>query len=81
MVIIKNCIWVMSEMNTWIDFCIITENEKDMDRAKKIVEAAYNDWWEIEDAQFEPIADYIGSRLYEKGIEFDIYFKNESEDE
>lgn len=81
MVIIKNCIWVMSEMNTWIDFCIITENEKDMDRAKKIVEAAYNDWWGIEDAQFEPIADYIGSRLYEKGIEFDIYFKNESEDE
>ena len=81
MVIIKNCIWVMSEMNTWIDFCIITENEKDMDRAKKIVEDAYNDWWEIEDAQFEPIADYIGRRLYENGIEFDMYFKNESEDE
>jgi hypothetical protein len=68
-------------MNTWIDFCIITENEKDMDRAKEIAKAAYNDWWEAEDTQFEPIADYIGSRLYEKGIEFDIYFKNESEDE
>lgn len=81
MIIMKNCIWVASDMNTWIDFCIITESENDMDRAKEIAKAAYNDWWETEDAQCEPIADYIGRRLYEKGIEFDMYFNNESEDE
>ena len=79
MVILKNCIWIVSDMNTWIDFCIITESEKDMQRAKVIAEAAYDEWFESDTC--ETIADHIGMRLYENGIEFDMYFKDESEDE
>lgn len=78
MVKIKKCINVYSDMNTWIDFCIITDS--DIEKANEIIEAAYDDWWEAPDAEFEPIADYIGRRLYENGIEFDIYFKDEEED-
>ena len=78
MVEIKTCINVWSDMNTWIDFCIISDC--DIELAKEVVQAAYDDWWVCEDAQFEPIADYIGRRLYENGIEFDIYFKNEEDE-
>ena len=77
MIIVKKCIWVVSDINTWIDFCILTEN--DVEKAKLIVETAYDEWFESTNC--ETIADYIGTKLYENGIEFEMYFKNESEDE
>lgn len=75
----KTCINVWSDMNTWIDFCIITES--DIELAKEIIQQAYDDWWELEDVQFEPLGDYVSRCLYEKGTEFEIYFKNEEEDQ
>lgn len=47
--------------------------------AEKIIRKAYDDWWELEDAAFEPIADYVSRCLNENGIEFEIYFKDEDE--
>lgn len=75
----KTCINVWSDMNTWINFCILVEN--DFEKAEEIVKKAYDDWWELEDAQFEPLGDYVSRCLYESGIEFEIYFKDESEEE
>lgn len=74
----KTCINVWSDMNTWIDFCIIVL-PKDYFMAEKIIRKAYDDWWELEDAAFEPIADYVSRCLNENGIEFEIYFKDEEE--
>ena len=72
----KTCINVWSDMNTWIDFCVII-TAGDLEFAKQIIYKAYEDWWELPDVQFEPIADYVSRCLYENGIEFEIYFKNE----
>lgn len=74
-----NCINVFSDMNTWIDFCIILKDNHEFLRAEEIVRKAYDDWWELPDAQFEPIADWIGRCLEKNGIEFEMYFKDESE--
>ena len=74
----KTCINVWSDMNTWIDFCILVDN--DFNKAEEIVRKAYDDWLELEDAQFEPLGDYVSRCLYESGIEFEMYFK-ESEEE
>ena len=71
---------VFSDMNTWIDFIIIPCKSKDFTKAEEIVSKAYDDWWTLPDAEFEPIADWVSRCLTENDIEFDIYFKNEEED-
>ena len=75
----KTCINVYSDMNTWIDFCIVIGVYEDFAKAEEIVQKAYNDWWELPDEQFEPIADYISRCLMENEIEFEIYFKDAKE--
>ena len=76
----QNCILIYSDMNTWIDFCILV-SDKDFNKAKEVIEKAYDDWWTLPDAEFEPIADWVSRCLTENDIEFDIYFKNEEEDD
>ena len=76
----RNCILVYSDMNTWIDFCILV-SDKDFNKAKEVIEKAYDDWWTLPDAEFEPIADWVSDKLKENGIEFEIYFKHEEEEE
>ena len=76
----KTCINVYSDMNTWIDFCIVIGVYEDFTKAEEIVQKAYDDWWELPDAQFEPLADWVSRCLKENDIEFGIYFKNEEED-
>ena len=76
----RNCILIYSDMNTWIDFCILV-SDKDFNKAKEVIEKAYDDWWTLPDAEFEPIADWVSDKLKENGIEFEIYFKYEEEEE
>lgn len=77
----KTCINVYSDMNTWIDFCIVIGVYEDFTKAEEIVQKAYDDWWDSEEADSDiPIAEYIGMKLTENDIEFEIYFKNEEED-
>lgn len=71
----RNCINLYSKWNTWIDFCILIPSQEDFEKAKEIVQKAYDDWWEDSDAQYETIGDYIGIRLSENDIEYEIYFK------
>ena len=76
----RNCILIYSDMNTWIDFCILV-SDKDFNKAKEVIEKAYDDWWTLPDAEFEPIADWVSDKLKENGIEFEIHFKYEEEEE
>lgn len=75
----RNCILIYSDMNTWIDFCILV-SDKDFNKAKEVIEKAYDDWWTVTDAEFEPIGDWVSDKLKENGIEFEIYFKHEEEE-
>lgn len=75
----KMCINVWSDMNTWIDFCILVANTV-LEKAEEVVQKAYDDWWELQDEQFEPLADWISRCLTDNEIEFEIYFKDESEE-
>ena len=77
----KTCINVYSDMNTWIDFCIVIGAYEDLTKAEEIVQKAYDDWWELPDAQFLPIAEYIGNCLEDNGIKFEMYYSNEEEDD
>ena len=40
----KTCINVYSDMNTWIDFCIVIGAYEDFTKAEEIVQKAINDW-------------------------------------
>ena len=78
----KTCINVYSNMNTWIDFCIVIGAYDDFTKAEEIVQKAYDDWWDSEEADYDiPIAEYIGMELTENNIEFDMYFNNDEEEE
>ena len=47
----RNCILVYSDMNTWIDFCILV-SDKYFNKAMEVTAKAYDDWWKLPDAQF-----------------------------
>ena len=79
MVIERRCINLYSDMNPWMDLIILV-NDEDFDKAKEVAEKAFDDWWTASDAEFEPIGDWISDKLKENGIEFEIYFKYEEED-
>ena len=66
-------IHVFSELNTWIDMLIMPENDMELDRAEKIVNAAYDDWFSCENDSDMPIGDYISSELNKASISHTIY--------
>ena len=73
----KTCINVYSELNTWIDFCVVIGMYEDFNKAEDIIHNAYDDWFSNETD--EPIADYICRLLCENDVEFEIYFKSDEE--
>lgn len=80
MIVTRICINVFSELNPWIDFCILVD-EMQFNKAKEIVEKAWDDWWDDDCGYDEPIADYISSCLTDNGIEHEIYFSDDNEEE
>ena len=81
MVNVRTCINVYSEMNPWIDFCIVLEDEKDVTEAKEIIEQAYEEWFSSDNATDLPIADYISDKLSDVCIWHEIYFSGKEEEE
>lgn len=81
MVNVRTCINVYSEMNPWIDFCIVLTDEKDISDAKEIIEQAYNEWFSAKNQTDEPIMEYISRRLTEVCIEHEIYFTGKEEED
>ena len=77
-----SCINVYSEINPWIDFVIIPMSYSHFSEVEDIINQAYNDWFDGEEADSDiPIVEYIGMKLKENDIEFEIYFKEKEEDE
>ena len=75
----KTCINVYSDMNPWIDFCIVIGAYEDFTKAEEIVQTAYDEWFENESD--EPIAEFISQCLKENDIDHEIFFKAEESDE
>ena len=81
MVRTKTCINVYSEMNPWIDFCVVLENENDISDARKIIEQSYDSWFSAKNQTDEPIMEYISRRLNEVCIWHEIYFTDKEEED
>lgn len=81
MVRTKTCINVYSEMNPWIDFCIVLENENDISDAREIIEQSYDSWFSAKNQTDEPIMEYISRRLNEVCIWHEIYFTGKDEED
>ena len=80
MVRTKTCINIYSEMNPWIDCCIVIADEKDIPDAKEIIEQAYDSWFSAKNQTDEPIIEYISRRLTEVW-EHEIYFTGKDEED
>ena len=81
MVRTKTCINIYSEMNPWIDFCIVLKNENDISDARKIIEQSYDSWFSAKNQTDEPIMEYISRRLNEVCIWHEIYFTDKEEED
>ena len=81
MVRTKTCINIYSEMNPWIDFCIVLENENEILDARKIIEQSYDSWFSAKNQTDEPIMEYISRRLNEVCIWHEIYFTDKEEED
>ena len=75
----KTCINVCSNVNEWID-CMFIVDEPDVEKAKEIITQAYDEWWE-DDEICNTITDWICKALRENNIEFEVYFKENEEEE
>lgn len=76
---VKSAIILRSELNTWIDICIVPNNYEDFNKVRYFAEKAYDDWFD-EDTD-EPIGDYIKRKLNEYECSFEIYYASEEEEE
>lgn len=71
----QSCIHVYSELNEWIDLCILVSDDN-YDEAINIVQSSYNDWFENDSC--DAILDYILNSLTENDIEYKAYFNVEN---
>lgn len=81
MVNVRTCINVYSEMNPWIDFCIVISDEKDVPDAKEIIEQSFREWFSAKNQTDGPIMEYISRRLTEVCIEHETYFSCKEEED
>ena len=70
------CIRIRSEMNEWMD-CIFIVSEEDAVRAEKVLQEAWDSYWEDDDGWW--CGDYLEDKMIKAGIAFDSYYA-ESED-
>lgn len=72
---------VYSDLNTWIDFMIVIGSYEDFTEAEEIIKKAEDTYWTDEDAESETMADWIGRKLEDNDISFEIFFKDEEEED
>ena len=65
------CIRVRGCTNEWMD-CIFLVEEKDKEKAVRILEKAWDELWEEEEDRC--YGDLLGTRLTEARIRFDVYY-------
>lgn len=79
MVAIRSAIILQSELNTWINICIVPHPYENFSAVKYVAEKAFEDWFD-EDTD-EPIGDYIKRKLDEAECEYEIYYGTEEEED
>ena len=67
---------IYSDLNTWIDFMIVIDAYEDFTMAEEIIREAEETYWTDKDAESETMADWIGNKLIENNISFEIFFKD-----
>ena len=65
------CIRVRSCTNEWMN-CIFLVEEKDKDKTSEVLNQAWDDLWE--EGEDRCYSDFLGARLTEAGIRFDVYY-------
>lgn len=70
------CIRIRSEMNEWMD-CIFIVSEEDAARAEKVLQEAWDSYWEDGDGWC--YGNYLEDKLIKADIAFDSYYAD-SED-
>ena len=65
------CLRVRSNTNEWMD-CIFLVEEKDRDKTTEVLNQAWDDLWE--EGEDRCYGDFLGARLTEAGIRFDVYY-------
>lgn len=76
----RRCINLYSDMNPWMDLVLLIKDKDDkvFEKAKEVVNKAFDDFWndpKVEE-QCWAYGDWIGWKLTEAGIEYEMYFKN-----
>ncbi|WP_288681578.1 hypothetical protein [uncultured Eubacterium sp.] len=79
MVRAENCINVY--IDNYLDFVITIEPDEDYAKAYEVVEKAEEEWFEDTHESDEPISEWIGEKLTENEIEYEMYFKSEVEED
>lgn len=69
---------VQSSTNEWMD-AIYLVNKEDVDKAKEVLQKAWDDYWEDGDGWC--YGNFMESRLIEAGIAFDAYYADTEEEE
>ena len=70
---IKNtsCIVIRSELNSWIDLCIIPEEYVNFEEVEAIAIKAFDEWFEIDPDC--TITEYIYYELKDQGLDCEVY--------
>lgn len=68
---VRSAILLRSELNPWIDICVIPGQHEDFSKVQYFAEKAYDDWFD--DETDEPIGDYIRRKLDEAECVYEIY--------
>lgn len=79
MVTREDCINV--HIDDYLDFMIDIASLEEFKRAIKIIEKAEEEWFSDEHISDETLSEWIGEKLTENEIEYEMYFKNEEEDD
>lgn len=64
---------VYSDLNPFIDFMIVLDMYEDFNKAGEVIKSAEKAYWADEDAESASMTDWIGSKLEENGISFEIF--------
>lgn len=67
----QKCIHVYSDLNKWIDLCILV-NKEDLDKAEDIVDESYDDWFKNDSC--DTLSDHILDSLTKNDIPYQVYY-------
>ena len=65
------CIIINSELNKWIDICIVPEEYVNFEEVEAIAIKAYDEWFEIDPDT--TISEYIYYELKDQGLDCNVY--------